>query len=117
MKTLVKHLNTFEEINLKLKNETDLNKIRFHIDTLCKYLEQNHLLDKNYVANSKIFLKAEKDLSIINELDFERLISFLTMIYRIDFVDGNADAYIIYYKNGMIHAILNRLVKILHDTL
>lgn len=115
MNTLKKHLATFSEtINLLIQTE-DENKIRYYITILMKYLENNHLLDKNYLDNSQKFLKSEKDLELIKACDFEMLLSFLTMINRIDYVDSNSDAYMIYYKNGMILSILKQLVYLIKN--
>lgn len=115
MKTIQKHYNQFNQSLVLLKNESDLDKIRFYINEIMVYMEENHLHDKHYLDKSHIFYKAEKDLSLLRNHHIEILFSFLTMIYRIDFVDANSDGYIIYYKNGMISHIIEQIVYLLKE--
>lgn len=115
MKIINKHFNQFNRSLVLLKNESDLDKIRFYINEIMIYMEDNHLHDKHYLDKSHIFYKAEKDQSLLKNHDIEILFSFLTMIYRIDFVDANSDGYIIYYKNGMIIHILEQIVCLLKE--
>lgn len=106
-----KHILKFEYfLDMILKHKNDLDKIRFYISNLMLYLDECYLLDKNYLDNSTIFLKSEKDLSLIKEKSIEELLSFLTMINRIDYIDSNSDAYIMYHNNGMISEILVQLI-------
>ena len=110
MTTYEKHLKFFIETKNNLKAFKDEQTIRQLITDLMFYLDKNYLVDKNYLDHSKLFLACEVNLDLLKDLEPEVYLSFLTMIYRIDFVDPNSDAFMIYYKNKMIETILDHLI-------
>lgn len=105
-----KHLKYFKVVYDALHREKDEDEIRKQITELMFYLDKHHLIDKNYLEHNALFLSCETNLNKIQALPAEILLSFLTMIYRIDYIDPNSDAFMIYYKNKMIITILNHLI-------
>ncbi|WP_162146786.1 hypothetical protein [Acholeplasma granularum] len=110
MRSYNKYINYFNTVQNELFNSNDENNVRYIITQLMLFLKNNHLIDKNYLDKNQLFVKCEADKSLIKEQSIDDLLSFLTMIYRIDYIDSNSDAYIIYYNNQMIHEILNNLI-------
>ena len=110
-----KHLKYFKQTLEQLNELSDDDLIRFNILKLMQYLEKNHLLDKNYLEHKAHFLACEVNLNKLKDVSAEVLFSFLTTIYRIDYIDANSDAFMIYYNNQMLTSILNELIKILED--
>lgn len=110
-----KHLKFFIDTSNQLNKLTNVHDIRILITKLMRYLDKNHLVDKNYLEQSKLFLACEVNLDLLKNLDAETYLSFLTMIYRIDYIDPNGDAFMIYYKNKMIETILNHLITKLKE--
>lgn len=110
MTTYDKHLEFFVETHKKLKALKSEQDIRLLITELMFYLDKNFLVDKNYLTHSQRFLACEVNLDLLKDLEAEMYLSFLTMIYRIDYIDPNSDAFMIYYKNQMIETILYYLI-------
>src|SRR5690554_170759 len=105
-----RHLKYFKQTyNLLKTNKSDAD-IRIIITQFMHYLDKKHLMDKNYLEHHALFLSCEVNLDRIKEQPAEMLLSFLTMIYRIDYIDANSDAFMIYYKNQMINVILKHLI-------
>jgi len=110
-----KHLKFFIDTSNQLNKLSSEHEVRKLITKLMLYLDKNHLVDKNYLKHSKLFLSCEVNLELLSNLDAETYLSFLTMIYRIDYIDPNSDAFMIYYKNKMIEMILNHLITKLKE--
>ncbi len=105
-----KHILYFKHVYHELTQKQPDEKVRYIITNLMEYLKHNHLIDKNYLEHNYLFVSCEANQTLIYDVDAEKLLSFLTMIYRIDFIDANSDAYMIYYKNQMILKILETLI-------
>lgn len=110
-----KHLKYFKQILIQLGDLSDDDLIRLKILELMHYLEKNYLLDKNYLAHKTHFLACEVDLNKLKDVSAEVLLSFLTTIYRIDYIDANSDAFMIYYNNQMLTSILCQLIHRLEN--
>lgn len=110
-----KHLKYFKQTIIQLGELNDDDLIRLKILELMHYLEKNHLLDKNYLEHKAHFLACEVNLDRLKNVSAEMLLSFLTTIYRIDYVDANSDAFMIYYNNQMLKSILNELIRRLEN--
>lgn len=110
-----KHLKYFKYTYDILKKPQSDPYIRHTISKLMAYLVENHLIDKHYLMHNHLFVKCEANQVLLNDVSAEILLSFLTMIYRIDFIDANSDAYMIYYKNQMILNIIRLLIIKLND--
>lgn len=108
--SIKKHLNVFKSTYHNLINSQDDFTIRKIILDLCLYLEKSFLLDKAYLKKYPIFLTCEANKVCIKDQSIDDLLTFLTIIYRIDYVDSNSDAFLMYYKNGMILSILDEII-------
>lgn len=51
------------------------------------------------------------NLNKLKDVSAEVLFSFLTTIYRIDYIDANSDVLMIYYHNQMLTTILKELIS------
>lgn len=105
-----KYLLVFNEFYENLTIYSDTTNIRKLITKFMFYLEKHHLIDKNYLDNNHIFLDCEVNREKIKDQSPDILLSFLTMIYRIDYIDPNSDAFMIYYKNKMLEHIMYHLI-------
>ena len=109
--TYDKHIHYFKSVLDQLKTFKNEEDIRIVITDLMFYLDKNHLHDKNYLNHHKLFLACEVGKEKLSNISEDILLSFLTMIYRIDYIDPNSDAFMIYYNNKMLERILEALVK------
>ncbi len=110
MKTFEKHKKYFEKTYHLLETTKNPNEIRRIIRELMQYLEDYHLVDKNYLDHNPLFVQCESNQDLIKQQNTEMMLSFLTMIYRIDFIAADSDAYMIYYNNKMLMRILKHLI-------
>src|SRR5690554_2496054 len=106
-----KHLKYFKQTFKQLNELSDDDLIRIKILELMHYLDKNHLLDKNSLEHKARFLACEVNLDKLKDVSAEVLLSFLTTIYRIDYIDANSDAFMIYYHNQMLTTILKELIS------
>jgi uncharacterized protein YaaW (UPF0174 family) len=98
------------EVYEKLNNETQEKKIRYIVESLMLYLENKHLLDKMYLDHQALFVQCETYPNLIESQSVEMMLTFLTIIYRTDYLSPDSDAYIMYYRNGMLMRILKHLI-------
>ena len=105
-----KYLLVFHKFYKDLINLNDESIIRKTITDFMFYLEKHRLVDKNYLEHNSLFLACEVNQEKIKDQSAEILLSFLTMIYRIDYIDPNSDAFMIYYKNKMLEHIMYHLI-------
>lgn len=110
MKTIERHRIYFSSIIDQLSTVKTPNEIRLVVRTLMNYLEDHHLVDKNYLDKNRLFVRCESNPDLIEKQNTETMLSFLTMIYRIDYIAPDSDAYMIYYNNGLLLRILKRLI-------
>lgn len=105
-----KYLLVFDKFYKDLIHSDDETTIRKLITDFMFYLEKHRLIDRNYLEHNHLFLACEVDQEKIKDQSSEILLSFLTMIYRIDYIDPNSDAFMIYYKNKMLEHIMYHLI-------
>ncbi len=110
MKTIERHKIYFNTVVDRLSVQKTPHGIRYLIRELMDYLEENHLTDKNYLDKNRLFVRCEAEPDLIEKQNTETMLSFLTMIYRIDYIAPDSDAYMIYYNNGLLLRILKHLI-------
>ncbi|HLT00354.1 MAG TPA: hypothetical protein VK005_02580 [Acholeplasma sp.] len=108
-------MNYFKMIKEELnKNDTD---VYFTVSLLMNYLNDNHLLEKNYISKMKRFVELESNKHLIDDANYEDLILGLTVIYRTDYMSSDNSTYLMYYKNGMIPKLLDKLIVKIEEVL
>ncbi len=111
MTSFDKHKAYFISITNQLVQQQNLSVVRQTIGGLMQYLETNHLVDKYYLDKKALFVKCETSRTLIDQQTAEDLLSFLTIIYRMEYITFDSDPYMIYYRNEMLNQILEALIK------